>query len=203
MATKEAQWRFLNSVALHNLSICEADACAELDQLATVLRDRVDQAARLQRIVDTCTKKRALLAFNQLAQLPLTKLCQEIDRLQPIYENAAHVLMHSATVVHLDPHGLSVSSAELFARELARFRDVATNFLKVADHADVPRLVAACDALQKLSRLVTSTLPANVVAAADDVTEAAHSVEREKCVHVAQIVETRAPAVANAPSFVE
>ncbi|CAN8063675.1 unnamed protein product [Agarophyton chilense] len=120
MYTKETQWRFLNSLALHEMSQLERDACADLTSLSTRLEQLQHAHARLTVVVSQCASIRARQQLASETGPALRQLCNRLERLR--METVAQVV-HLArdTVVVSESQSQLVACMEAFCQVAAQF----------------------------------------------------------------------------------
>lgn len=168
MENKENQWRLLHTLALHEMSSRERQACAELDSLSTRLDQLVISCDRAERVVKRCRAHRFRQQLVRLTAKPVQQAASHLSVAR--YLSVANDVVDAGNAIPVR------SDADQVLHELARFQRAADRFRKTATHAGVVQLTSLADVLEKLA-LTVSTEAAIVVDAASHVTHAARKGE--------------------------
>lgn len=164
MDTKENQWRFINTVALHQLSIQERKACDELTALSARLQSLEATVDATDRLVRHCRAKRLHQQLHRIAAAPLRRATSNLSNLDyPALANAVIDANLSAPVP---------ARANDIVDEVDRFNIAADRFREAASAAGLDHLVKSSDAMEQLAA-ITAIEAGVVVDSASQVTRAA------------------------------
>lgn len=184
MQTKETQWRFLNTVALHELNNLERNACSELEILCSRLDKCSEEVATLTNIMEHCREKRARQLCNAIAIAPLQKLLKSLKQLSQV----DHIVADNV-------HALPISNNTTLVHELIRFESAAKHFRFIANRAGFTQLADVAHGIQNVAALVANhntTLPQ----AAQKVSFAADVIDNKRSNMAKEIIQTKSVAFA-------
>ncbi|KAI0566221.1 hypothetical protein FGB62_11g023 [Gracilaria domingensis] len=171
MATREWQWRLLNSLALHEMAQQERQACADLTSLGAQLEKLQQTQARLSVIVSHAAATRAQHQLVHAARPALSALCSRLSRMR--VRPVADVVRDSRRAVVLP------GSNEALMRCLHTFCQVAAQFESRAREQGLFSLAGVATLLTDV--LNAAVMEASVVSdAAEAVLGAGVAAERQR-----------------------
>lgn len=185
METKEAQYRLLNTLALHELHTRERAACEELDALSTRLKTVSAAADGLAARLALARGLRARQQYVRVAAPSVGRLCEALERVKGVHEGVCEGVLREGRVLRVE--GGCVEGEKRLLGELERFREVAGVFRERCEGLEVLGVVEGVEELAGVVRAESGA----VSCAAEAVCEAAGVVECERAVMVGRIVEGR------------
>lgn len=191
METKENQWRFLHTLALHEMHVRESEACTELDGLSKQLDELVRKCDESDRVVKRCRTQRFQQQLVREATKPIEQVSRQLcaDR----YCKVANDVLDADSAVPIHSDGASI------VEEIGKFKTVADRFRETADNCGVTDLTGLAEIVEKLAATVSmeSTV---VVDTATHVNRAARHSEIARSALLTDIVETEVPQTATVKS---
>lgn len=167
MHTQEHQWRFLNTVALHELNNLERSSFVLLSNLS----DRLDKLHRAQSNLQSHVHAALQTRHTQQLAPVMARLMAALTNLQPGW----HAVQQSAKAVR---------APRAFADEAARFCRAADRFVEAAAHAEVAEIAGVATGVGELASVVEQEVSV-VLAAAAQVLQAGVVTERSAAAVVA------------------
>lgn len=186
METKENQWRFLHMLALHEMSVHEREACAQLDALSTRLDELLVACDQTDRVVRRCRAHRFRQRIVRVASKPIQQAAAHLSSAR--YLSAANDFVDAHSALPTD-----ANVGDLVA-EIDRFRQQAERFRRSAADAGVLQLTTLADTLENLASTVTTEATA-VVDAANQVNEAAKNAETARSKLLTDIIQQKPVAL--------
>lgn len=201
MHTKETQWRFMNTLALHEINLLETKACSELDRLSARLDSLLNSITHMEALVSKCRAIRAREHFLSVASPPMRQLVLKLKRMPKYgYEHTCNAIIDSS---HAIQTATNLSNEDLL-EEIKRFRKAATEFGEASREHGLDDLVSVADMLDNLASVAAGEVGV-VSCAAQAVADASVAAERRRAAMVDALVDdpdSHRPLVVE-PSFVE
>lgn len=147
METKENQWRFLHTLALHEMHVRERTACAELDNLSKRLDHLVTACESADRTLQTCRTRSFHQQITTLASTPVHQAVQQLQSSR--YHNIAEHILDADSAVVLPSRG-----ADCLVEQFQRFRQCAQRFRDAVDRCGVDRIAGLADLVERLAATV-------------------------------------------------
>lgn len=154
METKENQWRYLHTLALHEMNSQERVACSTLDNLSARLDELLKVCDRTDRVARRCRAQRFREHIVRVATKPVQQAAAHLSE--------ARYVSSGSEVVEAQDHAVRVrgNAAEVVS-EITKFRQQAQRFRNVAQDVGVMQLTSLAEVLEKLA--VTVGAEAGVV----------------------------------------
>lgn len=168
METKENQWRFLHTLALHEMSTREREACSQLDSLSERLDELLTACDRTDRVVRRCRAHRFRQHVARVATKPVQQAAAYLSAAR--YISVANDLAIAENAIPVRTNATSV------VEEITRFRKQAELFRRSAADVGIVQLISLAEVLEKLASTV-ATEAAIVVDTATEVTQVARTAE--------------------------
>lgn len=191
MQTKEIQWRFLNTVALHELNNLERNACSQLEILCSRLDKCAEDVANFTKIMENCREKRARELCNAISVAPLQKLLKSLKQISKV-----------DYIVADNVHALPISNKDDLIYQLTRFESAAKQFRFAANRAGFTQLADVARGIQNVAALVAhhnTSLPQ----VAQKVSFAADLIDEKRSNIAKNVIETKSVAFALNPNIQE
>lgn len=194
MQTKENQWRLLNTLALHEISAQEREACQVLGHLSARLDALTQAVAALEGVVAECRARTRRERYAEAVAPFVGRAVAKLAEAMPAYLRAVDAIGEGGVAIVG-----GVVEGEGLGGELERFRGVAQGFRERVEGVD--ELMGVCEALEELA-LVVGGVGEGVLGAAESVLTGAEVAEVGRVALARKVVEMRDGAPWGA-SFVE
>lgn len=195
MDTKEHQWRLLNTLALHEMSAGERQACAELDALSARLESLVSECKQTERVVRRCRAQRFQQHLSRVAAKPIHHAVAHLRTAR--YFASAQMVVDSGNAIVIRREDAETD----VVGEIQRLQMAAERFRQSAADAGVFQLAPMADVLDDLAATVTTEAEV-LVDAACDVTRAAHDCEIARSSMLIEALREDPALLPDSPSFV-
>lgn len=166
METKENQWRYLHSLALHEMNSRERAACDQLHGLCSRLNELVEACDRTERVVRRCRTHRFQQEVVRVAAKPVQQAVAHLSAARYISgaNDMVDTMQHSIKVAN-NNNNMSTNNNKSSGdsqkhnndhvlAELEKFRVEALRFRTVAKDVGLVQLIGLASSLEKLADMV-------------------------------------------------